>query len=92
MELKAVKESDDTLLLEVKGESVTVTNVVTGELWNDENVKEAAHIKEHPYLEEPKIFVKVSKGKPVTALDKAAERVIKQTEEFSEAFKKAVKA
>jgi DNA-directed RNA polymerase subunit L len=36
--------------------------------------------------------VKTSKGKPVTALDKAAERVIKQTEEFSEAFKKALKA
>jgi len=92
MELKAVKESDDTLLLEVKGESVTATSVVKGELWDDENVKEAAHIKEHPYLEEPKIFVKVSKGKPVTALDKAAERVIKQTEEFSDAFKKALKA
>jgi len=91
MEMKAVKESDDTLLLEVKGESVTATNVVKGELWEDENVKEAAQIKEHPYLEEPKIFVKVSKGKPVTALDKAAERVIKQTEEFSEAFKKALK-
>jgi len=92
MELKAVKESDDTLLLEVKNETVTVTNVVKGELWDDENVKEAAQIKEHPYLAEPKIFVKVSKGKPVTALDKAAERVIKQIDEFSDAFKKALKA
>ena len=91
MELRPVKESDDTLLLEVKGESVTATSVIKGELWADENVKEAAHIKEHPYLEEPKIFVKVSKGKPVTALDKAAERVIKQSEEFSDAFKKALK-
>ncbi|MCX6820851.1 MAG: hypothetical protein NT016_02795 [Candidatus Aenigmarchaeota archaeon] len=92
MELKSVKESDDTLLLEVKNETVTVTNVIKGELWDDENVKEAAQIKEHPYLAEPKIFVKVSKGKPVVALDKAAERVIKQIDEFSESFKKALKA
>ena len=92
MELKAVKESDDVLMLEVKGETVTVTNAIKGELWDDENVKEAAQVKEHPYLAEPKIFVKVSKGKPATALDKAAERVLKQTEEFSEAFKKALKA
>jgi len=92
MELKVVKESDDMMMLEVKNETVTVTNVIKGELWDDENVKEAAQIKEHPYLAEPKIFLKTSKGKPVTALDKAAERIIKQIEEFSDVFKKALKA
>jgi len=68
-----------------------VTNAIRGELWEDKNVKEAAQIKEHPYLAQPKVFVKTSRGKPETALNKATEKVLKQTEEFAEKFKKALK-
>lgn len=91
MELNVVKQEDNTLILEVPGETVTVTNVLRGELWEDSNVNEAAQIKEHPYLAQPKIFIKTSRGKPQTALDKAATRVMKQAEDFSESFKKAAK-
>ena len=91
MEMKVIKQEDKTLILELPEETVTVTNVIRGELWEDQNVSEAAHIKEHPYLAKPKIFVKTSKGKPQTALDKAVDRVAKQTDEFSEEFKKAAK-
>jgi DNA-directed RNA polymerase subunit L len=91
MELKVVKQDDETLALEVVGETITVTNALRSELWEDDNVSEAAQIKEHPYLAQPKVFVKTSRGKPQTALDKAAERIIKQTEEFTEEFKKALK-
>jgi len=91
MELKVVKQDDKTLVLEVPGETVTVTNVLRGELWEDKNVREAAQIKEHPYLAEPKIFVKTSRGKPQTALKKATDRIIKQTEEFAAEFKKSLK-
>lgn len=91
MELKVVKQDDKILVLEVSGETVTVTNALRGELWEDENVKEAAHIKEHPYLAEPKVFVRTSRGKPQTALKKATDRIIKQTEEFAAEFKKAMK-
>lgn len=91
MELNVIKNDDNTMSLEVKGETVTVTNSIKSELWEDSNVREAAQIKEHPYLAEPKIFVKTSKGKPQTALGKAAERVAKQAEEFNLEFKKALK-
>ncbi len=91
MELKVVKQDDKTLVLEVPGETVTITNVLRGELWEDRNVREAAQIKEHPYLAEPKVFVKTSRGKPQTALNKAADRIIKQTEEFAVELKKALK-
>jgi DNA-directed RNA polymerase subunit L len=91
MEIKVVKDEAGKLELEIPGETVTVTNVLRGELWEDKNVSEAAQIKEHPYLSNPKIFAATSSGKPETALEKAAERVIKQTEEFSEEFKKALK-
>lgn len=91
MELKVLKDEDKTLLLEIRGETVTVTNLLREELWNDSNVSEAAQIKEHPYLSEPKVFVKVSGGTPQTALKKACERIIKKSQEFKEEFKKALK-
>jgi DNA-directed RNA polymerase subunit L len=91
MELEKVKEDEKTLILEVKGETVGFTNLIRKELWADKSVGEAAQIKEHPYLTEPKVFVKVSRGKPVNALKKASDRVIGQLNEFREKFKAALK-
>ena len=91
MELKVVKEDEKTLVLELKGQNTTLTSLIKDELWNDKNVSEAAQIKEHPYLANPKIFVKVSSGTTITALSKAAKRVEKHAAEFSEEFKRALK-
>ena len=91
MELKKVKEDEKTLILELRGESHTLTNAFREELLNDKSVKEAAEIKEHPYLSQPKIFVKTERGSPATALEKAADRLVDQTKEFVEKFKAALK-
>jgi DNA-directed RNA polymerase subunit L len=91
MQLKVVKEKEDEILLEVDGETVSFANLIRSELWNDKAVKEAAHIKEHPYLERPKVFVKTDRGSPRTALEKAAVRIADQSIEFREEFKRASK-
>ena len=91
MELKKVKEDKDTLLLEVGKETMTITNVLKDELWNDSGVSEAAQVREHPYLAQPKVFVKMSKGTPTVAIEKAASRVSASAKEFKDAFKKAKK-
>ncbi len=91
MELNIVKQDDKTLMIEAKDETVTLTNLISNELWEDKSVKEAAQIKQHPYMDEPKILVKVSKGKPKSALKKASDRVLAQTDEFRKEFKKALK-
>jgi DNA-directed RNA polymerase subunit L len=91
MELKKVKEEKGLLLLEVGGETFTVTNALREELWNDKSVVEAAQIREHPYLSQPKVFVKTDKGSPEAALEKAAERISAQAREFQEEFKKALR-
>jgi DNA-directed RNA polymerase subunit L len=91
MDLKIVKEDEKTLILELKKESISFANLLREELWNDKSVSEAAHIKEHPYLAEPKVFVKVNKGSPRTALEKAATRIEDQAKEFKEEFKRALK-
>lgn len=92
MELKVIKQDDKSMTLEIKGETIAFVNLLKEELWNDKNVSEAAYIKEHPYLAEPKLFLKVYRGSPMTALEKASERITKGLEEFSEEFKKAQKS
>lgn len=91
MDIRVVKKEDEKLLLEIPGETFTLTNTLREELWNDSNVSEAAEIKEHPYLAEPKIWVVVKRGSPVTALEKACERIEKKAEEFRKKFKDALK-
>ncbi len=91
MKLKVVKQDDKTLIVETTDESISFCNLVRSELWQDKGISEAAYIKEHPYLEKPKIFVKVSRGKPQTALERAAKRLESQTVEFGKEFKKALK-
>lgn len=91
MELKKVKEDEKTLLVEAKGESFTLTNTIREYLWDDKNVSEAAQVKEHPYLSQPKIFVKTSKGSPMAALEKATDRVVDISKEFKQKFKESLK-
>lgn len=91
MELNVLKRDDHSILLEVKGESFTLTTPIREKLWKDSNVLEAADMKEHPYLEEPKIWVKVERGSPLTALSKAADRLLKDVENLEREFKKALK-
>lgn len=91
MELKKIKEDEKSMLLEIRGEDFTLTNLLREALWEDKNVSESAQVKEHPYLAQPKIWVKTSRGSPKTALEKAADSLEAETKEFKEEFKKAVK-
>lgn len=91
MELKIVKKENKTLIVETAGESVTFCNMIANELWEDKSTSEAAYIRDHPYLSQPRIFVKTSRGLPENALKKAASRLQKKIAEFGESFKKASK-
>ncbi|MDI6806868.1 MAG: RpoL/Rpb11 RNA polymerase subunit family protein [Candidatus Aenigmarchaeota archaeon] len=91
MELRVIKKDEKELLLETRGETVTLTNLLRDELWNRSNVIEAAQIKEHPYLAEPKIFLKVSSGSPQKTLELVAKKLGKRARQFKELFKAAVK-
>lgn len=92
MEVREVKNDENGLLIELKGDTIGFANLVREELWNDENVEEAASIKEHPYMAEPKIFVKM-KGKawPQKALKDAASRVASKSKELRKEFESAFK-
>ena len=92
MELVNKKQEKNLLELEVKGESVGFVNLVKEELWNDKSVEEAASIKEHPYMSEPKLYVKMEgSSNPVVAIDRANKRIATQLDELKGEFERALK-
>jgi DNA-directed RNA polymerase subunit L len=92
MELRKIREDKNLLEIELKGESIGFANLIKEELWNDNNVDEAAYIKEHPYMAEPKIYVKTKgKSSPKVAIERAIKRIQVKLKEFEREFKKALK-
>jgi len=92
MELKVLEKGKDFIKIEAKGESISFINLIKEELWNDENVSEAAWIKEHPYMAEPKLFVKMKgKAKPEVAIERAIKRISVKLKELEGEFKRALK-
>jgi len=93
MELKIVKfdEEKKEALVEVEGGTIGFVNLLRDELWKDPNVLEAAWVQEHPYLSEPKIYVRVSRGNPLTALEKASKGIEKKSVELFETFQSSLK-
>ncbi|MCC5994117.1 MAG: hypothetical protein LM587_00780 [Candidatus Aenigmarchaeota archaeon] len=90
MRIIKLKGDAKSALIEVKEETFTLTSALEEQLWENKNVTEAASFREHPYLSEPKIWVKVKEGTVKDALKKAAEELIEITKEFREKFKKAL--
>jgi len=92
MEVKKVKDEDGVLILELEGESKTFANLIREELWNDKNISEAAAIKNHPYMDQPKLFLKMQgKNKPQKALKDAAKRIQVKTKDLEKEFSRAFK-
>lgn len=92
MELNKIKEGTNMIKIELKGESVGFVNLIKEELWNDDNVDEAAYIKEHPYMAEPKIYVKMKgKSNPRVALERTVKRLQVKLKNLEKEFKRALK-
>ena len=90
MSIKVVRNEKDTLIIEVVGESETFLNLLREELWNIDGVKEAAFFREHPELDNPKLFIKMEKSNPKKALEKAISNLMKKLEELRKAYLKAI--
>jgi len=92
MELNKIKEDGNTIEIELRGESVGFVNLIKEELWNDKNVDEAAYIKEHPYMAEPKIYIKMKgKSNPKTALQRAVKRLQVKLKGLEKELKRALR-
>lgn len=87
MKLNIIEEDNENLKLEVEGESETLTHLIAKEVW--EKGGEGAPVREHPFMVEPKIFVK---GKnPRKILEKCAKSIEAECDEFKEEFRRSLK-
>ncbi|HIK01993.1 TPA: DNA-directed RNA polymerase subunit L [archaeon] len=89
MELNVVKEEKDMLQVELVGETHTLANILKEELYEDPKVKGSAYVKEDSLESNPKLVIRTSGKKPMTALKDAAKRIQKMADEFASKFEKA---
>jgi DNA-directed RNA polymerase subunit L len=87
MFVSVVEETKDKLKVEVKGESATLTQLMAKQAWKEGG--EAAAIREHPFMVEPKILVMGTNPRKI--LEKSAKSVEEQADEFKAEFKRALK-
>lgn len=87
MDVSVVEEDKQKLKIEVKGESATTTQLIASQAWKEGG--EAAAVREHPFMVEPKILVMGTNPRKI--LEKAATAVQEQADEFTAEFKRAIK-
>jgi DNA-directed RNA polymerase subunit L len=86
MNIKVLGENKEMMEIEFEDESETLTQLLATQVWKEGG--EAAAVREHPFIENPKIVVMGSN--PTKLLDKAATSLEEQCDEFKEEFKRAL--
>ena len=86
MNIKVLEDSKEKLFIEFEDETETITNLLATQVWKEDG--EAAAVREHPFIENPKIVVMGSNSKKL--LGKASTAIEEQCEEFKEEFKRAL--
>jgi len=87
MELKVLEEEKNKLKIEVKGETPTLTQLLATQVWKEGG--DSAAIREHPFMEEPKIVVLGTNPKKL--IEKAITALEEQCDEFKTEFSRALK-
>ena len=88
MELKLVEKTQDEIAVAFLDNDEAFVYLLLEELWKDEKVISADYKKIHPTLEWPILRVKVSEGKPQTALKRASKSLSNKFEELKAEFVK----
>ncbi|MCP3682290.1 MAG: DNA-directed RNA polymerase subunit L [bacterium] len=89
MELNVTEENSKKIVFELKGEGHTLCNVLKKELWKNSHVKVATYTIKHPLIGVPTMTVETDGTvKPKKVLTDAAEKVLKNSEEFKKELKK----
>ncbi len=87
MQIKILEDEKEKLAVELGGDNQTVSQAIAKQVWAEGG--EAAAVREHPFLKEPKIIVHGSN--PRKLLQKAADAVVEQCDELEKEFKRAMK-
>ncbi len=87
MNIEVLEKEKGKIKLEVKGIGNTFPQLIADSVW--EEGAQGAMIREHPFMEEPKVIVTGSN--PKKALENAAIKIEEFCDEFQEEFKRALK-
>jgi DNA-directed RNA polymerase subunit L len=86
MNIKVLEDEKEKLRLEFEDETETITHLLATQVWKEGG--EAAAVREHPFIENPKLVVM---GKsPKRLLEKASTALEGQCDEFKEEFKRSL--
>jgi len=86
MNIKVVEDNKEMMKIEFKDETETLTQLLATQVWKEGG--EAAAIREHPFIENPKVVIMGSN--PIKLLDKAATSLEEQCDDFKEEFRRAL--
>lgn len=90
MEVIILKENENELKLELKGEGHTLCTILQRELLKDSSVEMAGYDVPHPLLRSAILYIRTNNGKPPReALLKALDRVRERLKEFTDIFEEA---
>ena len=87
MQVKVLEDEKEKLAIELSGDNQTISQAIAKQVWFEGG--EAAAVREHPFLLEPKIIVRGSNPRKI--LQKAADAVVEQCDELEKEFKRAMK-
>jgi len=86
MEIEILKDEDDYLEVEIKGEGHTLCNLLRKQLSEEKNTKFSSYNKKHPLVSQPILNVKASN--PKKAILNAVDSSKKLIKEFRSELKK----
>ena len=86
MNIKVLEDEKEKLLLEFEDETETLTQLLATQVWKESG--EAAAVREHPFIEKPKLIVMGKNSKRI--LEKASTALEEQCDEFKEEFRRAL--
>jgi len=86
MNIKVLEEDKESIKIEFLDETETLPQLLATQVWKEGC--EAAAVREHPFIENPKIVVMGSN--PLKTLEKACTALEEQCDELKEEFKRAL--
>ncbi len=91
MEIKVLDNEKNRLRFELVGETHTLANLITKELWNEGDVTVSGYNLKHPQTKNIMILIETTKKDPKKVLLDTLNTLKKRSSEFNTHFKKAVK-
>lgn len=78
MEVKLLDLKKTQMRIEILDSDETIMFPLLNQLLKDKDVSDARYVSGHPQLDNPEIFLRVKKGRPQTALRRAAMELSKE--------------